>query len=348
MRFSSNIIAGMGSIKSLWTNIEDLKLPRDIVIISGKKTFDVAGKLVYNVISQESPNVTAIVDDVKPTNDFVKQLKEKLKNSGPSKHTIVAVGGGSVVDVCKFISKELEWPLVAIPTTLSSDAIATSFSVLWGNEKNEAISTVSPSIVIGDYDILKNQPKRFISAGVGDMISKYTALYDWRLGFWFKNEAYNEFAARIAESTSELLISRIEDVSKMNYIGIETLFLAEITDAYLMELSGTTRVAAGSEHLFSFAMETETAKGMHGEYCGLGSIMMSYLQNKKITNNIRETLLKVSAPTSIDETDIKREQIVRALTKAHKMRNWYTILGENGLSEGSAERLARYTKVATF
>ena len=46
-----------------------------------------------------------------------------------------------------------------------------------------------------------------------------------------------------------------------------------------------------------------------------------------------------------EEVDVKPGEIVKALTMAHKMRNWYTILCTNGLSEGSAERLARYSQV---
>ena len=72
--------------------------------------------------------------------------------------------------------------------------------------------------------------------------------------------------------------------------------------------------------------------------------MMSYLQSRE-NLDIRGYLQAGGLPTNIQEAEISRENVVRALTVAHKMRPWYTILGLNGLSEGSAERLARYTQI---
>ncbi|WP_298276404.1 iron-containing alcohol dehydrogenase, partial [Ferroplasma sp.] len=60
-------------------------------------------------------------------------------------------------------------------------------------------------MIIGDYEILKKQPIKYIHAGVGDMLSKISALYDWRLSFWLNNEIYNDFAMNVAKSTTELL-----------------------------------------------------------------------------------------------------------------------------------------------
>ncbi len=344
MKFSSNIAAGLGSVKSLGEYFEDLKLSRKALIISGEKSYQVAGEMVSKSLQGSNIQTEEFIGKFEPTRETAEKFISKLLKYKGTETAIVAIGGGSVADICKYVAKELNLDLVVIPTLLASDAIATGYSVLWEKGKNQAIQTKTPSLIVGDYEILRNQPKRFVSAGAGDMLSKISALYDWRLAFWLGNESYNDFAMNVAKSTTELLEKRILDVSKMNYIGIETLFLAEVTDGYLMELSGSTRVAAGSEHLFAFAMETLDLNGIHGEYCALGTILMSYLQSRDKMDT-REYLQAVGAPTTASELDIKPYSIVKALTMAHKMRPWYTILGQNGLSEGSAERLARYTHV---
>ncbi|WP_162509505.1 hypothetical protein [Thermogymnomonas acidicola] len=41
---------------------------------------------------------------------------------------------------------------------------------------------------------------------------------------------------------------------------------------------------------------------------------------------------------------IKKEQVVGALTRAHRMRPWYTIMGRDGLSEGGQQRGWRGTR----
>ena len=343
MKFSPSIAAGLGSINSIGEVLSDLQM-KDIILVSGETSYSMFGQTVKKSLESHGFMVHEIIGQFNPTNEGIEKLRADLFSAGSEKIPLVALGGGVVIDLCKYVASELERQLIVIPTLLSSDAIASGYSVIRNGSVNTAIRTKSPNMIIGDYDILKRQPKKYVAAGVGDMLSKVSALFDWRLSFWMGGESYNDFAMTVARSTTELLQKRILDVAKMNYIGIETLFLSEVTDGYLMELAGSTRVAAGSEHLFTFALEPLEPGGLHGFYCGLGTIMMSYLQSRD-NLDIRGYLQAAGLPTNIEEAGIKRENVISALTRAHKMRQWYTILGVNGLSEGSAERLARYTQI---
>lgn len=346
MRFSSNIAAGLGSLDSVGDYLAEIYHGKTIFILSGQKTFDIAGKAVQRSLERNGFDCRLLTGEFSAELGTAENLSNAVGNARNRNDdvTLLAVGGGTVMDLAKYISFKQGIKFVAIPTLLSSDAMATGYSVLREHGQNMAIRTKAPDLIIGDYEILKNQPKRFVAAGVGDMLSKISALFDWRLGFWLGNETYSDFAMNVAKSTTDLLEKRILDVARMNYIGIETLFLAEVTDGYLMELSGTTRVAAGSEHLFAFAMEHLAGSGLHGEYCALGTIMMSYLQSRH-DHDVKGFLQAAGVPTTAAELELKAHDIVHALTVAHRMRPWYTILGTNGLSEGSADRLARYTGI---
>lgn len=345
MKFSYNIQAGFGSLKNIGTEIQDMGISGRIIIVSGETAFSIAGKVIEESLCSIGYSVEPIVCNITPTFEFANTMVENIRKILDDRETfIIGVGGGSTLDICKYVCSKLNLNLIAVPTLLSSDAIATGYSVLWQSGKNKAVSTQAPFFIVGDYDVLGKQPKHYVASGVGDMLSKISALYDWRLGFWLGDEKYNDFAQNVAMSTTELLKTRIDDVAKMNYIGIETLFLSEVTDGYLMQIAGTTRVAAGSEHLFTFALENILGRGDHGIFCGIGTIMMSYLQNRGEAK-VKNYLHAVGAPVSAREMDIKPADIVKALTTAHTMRPWYTILGANGICEGKAERLARYTQI---
>lgn len=343
MRFSSNVLAGNGLVKSLPDHLTSLGMPPSAIVLCGEKAYRVAGKAAVTAV-ERSFGVERVEAAHEPSFREADILYRAISSKGVDGKFILAIGGGVTIDTAKHVAQKLHVPLVVIPTLLSSNAIASGFSVLWKDGKSNAIPTMVPTAVIGDYDILKNQPRRYVSAGAGDMLSKCSALYDWRLGFWLGGESYNDFAMNVAQSTTDLLKRRISDVSSMNYIGIETLFLAEITDGYLMELSGTTRVAAGSEHLFTFAVEPKSHGALHGELCGLGTIMMHYLQTRD-REEVRKLLESAGAPTTAKQLGIPPKEIVKALTVAHRTRKWYTILGNTGLSEGAAERLAKYSGV---
>ena len=84
---------------------------------------------------------------------------------------------------------------------------------------------------------------------------------------------------------------------------------------------------------------------MHGEQCGVGSIMMVYLHGGD-WEKIRDTLKKIGAPTTSEELGVSKRKIIEALVRAHKIRpERYTILGETGLTPKAAKRVAKITGV---
>ncbi|WP_069807426.1 iron-containing alcohol dehydrogenase [Vulcanisaeta thermophila] len=342
IRFSINMTAGLGSIETIAEVLENVGFPRKLTVIGGPTTMKLIGNEVTKRLIEGGFIVNTEVVEGGATKENADELVNRVRKSGSE--GIVGVGGGSIIDLAKYVGHVLNLRVVSVPTTLSSDAIASPFSVIWSGGKSMAIKTKAPDVIIGDYDVLLKEPHRFVAAGFGDMIAKYTALYDWRLAYWLGDEPYLDFAAQLADSILQLLIRRVNDVARQNYIGIETLFYAEVTDGYLMELANTTRVAAGCEHLIAFAIESTCNAGIHGEQVGIGTIICAYLQNRDY-RMVRELLSKVGSPTTAEQLGTDKECLIRALTIAHAMRPWYTILGTRGISSTKAERLLRYSGV---
>ena len=85
-----------------------------------------------------------------------------------------------------------------------------------------------------------------------------------------------------------------------------------------ISIAGSSRPASGSEHLFSHALDKILDKpALHGEQCGLGTIMMMYLHGGD-WKAIQESLKSVQAPTTAKELNIADEDIIEALMMAHK------------------------------
>ncbi|HIH45423.1 MAG TPA: iron-containing alcohol dehydrogenase, partial [Candidatus Methanoperedenaceae archaeon] len=103
--------------------------------------------------------------------------------------------------------------------------------------------------------------------------------------------------------------------------------------------------ASGSEHKFSHALDRIAPKhALHGEQCGVGTIMMMYLHGGD-WKSIKAAIEKIGAPATARELGVSEEHIVEALVRAHEIRpERYTILG-TGLTEEAARRLAIVTGV---
>ena len=85
--------------------------------------------------------------------------------------------------------------------------------------------------------------------------------------------------------------------------------------------------------------------GLHGEKCGIGSIMMAKLQGQD-WKKIVKTLKDVGAPTTAKQIQLKSNMIVEALMIAQELRpERYTILKEIKMTKKIALNLAKTTKV---
>ena len=113
-----------------------------------------------------------------------------------------------------------------------------------------------------------------------------------------------------------------------------------------MSIAGSSRPCSGAEHLFSHALDIVAGEtSLHGGRTGVGAIMCAYLHGSN-WESIREFLQEIGAPSTAKELKVSPEQVVKALTMAHSLRpERYTILGETGVTEAAAEKVARATGV---
>jgi len=111
-------------------------------------------------------------------------------------------------------------------------------------------------------------------------------------------------------------------------------------------IAGSSRPCSGAEHLFSHAVDKlEPNVGLHGEKCGIGTIMIAKLQGQD-WKKIVKTLKDVGVPTTAKEIGLKSKTLVKALTIAQSLRpERYTILKEVNMTEKKAAILAKSTKV---
>lgn len=86
---------------------------------------------------------------------------------------IVGIGGGRITDLTKAIADRKKIPCVILPSAISTDAPATSRSVLYHPDGSSyAIKyEKSPELIIVDSEIIFRSPLRFFVSGIGDAIT---------------------------------------------------------------------------------------------------------------------------------------------------------------------------------
>lgn len=89
---------------------------------------------------------------------------------------LIGVGGGKCLDTARMAAKRLGVPVIAIPTTASTDAPTAAHSVIYdehGVFAEVEFTAANPLLVLVDLDIIAAAPLRYIVAGMGDAFSTY-------------------------------------------------------------------------------------------------------------------------------------------------------------------------------
>ncbi|MCH7877064.1 MAG: NAD(P)-dependent glycerol-1-phosphate dehydrogenase [Thaumarchaeota archaeon] len=321
--------------------LNSLNKPKKVSLIAGINVQKVLRKKIEKSLKSKKIQFiwhTSKDNQIKSLNQIQKDVKKDNSD------LIVGIGGGRSVDTAKMISFNLGKQFVSLPTAASHDGMASPF-VSVKSDIPHSIMASAPMGVFVDIDVIRKAPSRLLASGCGDLIANMIAVKDWQLGHKKKKEYYGRYAADLAMMSAKIVM---ENSSKFAKEGLDARIIVEglISAGVASCIAGSSRPCSGSEHLFSHALDKiAPGIGLHGEKCGIGTIMMTKLHGQD-WKKIIKTLKDVGAPTTAKQIGLKPDVIIKALTIAQGLRpERYTILNEVKMTEQRAMSLAKSTKV---
>lgn len=287
------------------------------------------GKLIYNQLINIYNNVK-IIEIEENTLDLCFEISNYIINHNYD--IVIGVGGGKTLDVCKYTSYITKKKYISIPTAISHDGIASPIAVLKCKNEVKSLGCSVPSGIIIDLNIIKNSPKQLIKAGIGDTLSNYTAIKDWKLAEKVNNSTIDDFAIILSElSTNNVLNYKDKSLDNIEFLKI--ICEACIMSGIAMNLAGSSRPCSGSEHLISHAMDKLDKNIPHGIQVGVSTIISTYLHGEN-QNKIIEFLQLFNLPTTLEEIGINYDEYKYIMKNAKQTRpGRYTILDEIDLSD---------------
>ncbi len=345
MEFPSAILAGHGVINQVADICNKYNLPEDAIIITGENSYRFAGNIVERILKDNKYRVNVIFTKEAST-DNLDAIISGIKTINRKKFFLVGVGGGSKIDLTKLVAFKLHAQYISIPTIASHDGISSPRASLKNENIPVSIEASIPLAVIADTEIILRAPFRFLASGCADVISNITAVMDWKLASRLRNEPYSSSAATLAQYTAETILDNAKNIKpeleESVWVSIKPMLISGIS----MIIAGSSRPTSGAEHMFSHALDRlGVSKALHGEQCGIGTIMMMYLHGGD-WERIKEALKTIGTPTTAKGLGISDNDLIKALTIAHEIRHdRYTILGDKGISKESAYNVAKATGV---
>lgn len=252
--------------------------------------------------------------------------------------TIIGIGGGKTLDVCKYSSYISKKVFVSIPTAIAHDGVASPIAVLKCKESVKSLGCDVPSAIIVDLNIIKDAPIILTKAGIGDTLSNYTAIKDWKLAKEVNNDEINDFSILLSELAVKSVINHCDKCLE-NMDFIKTVVESCIMSGIAMNIAGSSRPCSGSEHLISHSMDKLNKNIPHGIQVGISTIIATYLHGEN-PKNIKHFLEIFNIPTTLDEIGISFDEYLYIMKNAKNTRpGRYTILNEIDLSDENLKKI---------
>ena len=193
---------------------------------------------------------------------------------------IVAVGSGTLNDLCKFSSFQLGLDYMVFATAPSMDGFVSIGAALITNYVKTTYQAHVPLAVIGDTDILAAAPMEMITAGLGDILGKYTCLLDWKMAHIITGEYYCSHIADMVKEAVEIVVEESTRIKDRNPDAGKAVTEALVFSGIAVSFVGNSRPASGSEHHLSHYWEMKfQAEGkkpiLHGIKVGIGMIAVT-------------------------------------------------------------------------
>ena len=268
---------GAGALDNLGIYLKELQLQK-VVVLFGNGLVEMFGSTVMEALQQEDIDILEYQElDTVRLEDLT-----SLAFSMPAKtQAVIGIGGGKVIDGAKYCGFLRNLPFISIPTSASSDGFSSASASLLVEGRRKSVPAKLAYGIVVDTKIIRSAPEKFLYSGIGDMVSKITALYDWIFEEEHGYGKVNDFAVMIAKKA-------VNSFVRTPFTSIQDdLFLKELLDSLAMsgianEIAGGSAPTSGSEHLISHALDKLLeVPQLHGVQVGIATYVMAVVQDHR-------------------------------------------------------------------
>ncbi len=281
--------------------VEELGLgPRLAVVLDPDTERALGGRVVAALARPRPPEVLRLPE--RPRADLA--TGERILREARGCSGLVAVGAGTVNDLCKFVAARLGRPYAVFATAPSMNGYVSGNAALTVDGHKRSLSAVPPAGAFFDLEVLAAAPVRLIRAGLGDSLCRSTAQRDWLLSHMLLGTPYREAPfALLAADEPELLAGAAALVTG-DREAVRRLVRTLVLSGLGMTLCGGSQPASQGEHLLGHYAEmmapARAPAPLHGEQIAVTTLTMARLQERMLAAGPPEL-----RPTTIRRADLE-------------------------------------------
>lgn len=254
--------------------VAGLELGSRLAVVGDENTWPVLGARVAAAL----PGAEAIVlDHPKADEANADRLQERARHVDG----LVAVGSGTINDLCKYVTHRTGRRSAVFATAASMDGyVTTTVSITRGGFKL-SLPAHSPAGVFFDLSVLAAAPLRMMRAGLGDTVCRSTAQVDWLLSHLLLDTVYAETPYRLMAEDEPRLYALADRLPERDLAAMLSLTRLLILSGLGVLVTNTSHCGSMGEHAISHFIDTFARphpKTLHGEQVGIATWSMARLQ----------------------------------------------------------------------
>jgi glycerol-1-phosphate dehydrogenase [NAD(P)+] len=274
-----------------------------LAVVSDQNTHDVMGARIESALRKIASVDSVVLDHPHADEENVALLTDRVRHAD----AVVAVGSGTINDLCKYVTALDGRPYCVFGTAPSMNGYtSTTASITQASGLKVSKPAHAPKGVFIDLTVNAAAPTYLIASGFGDCLVRSVAQVDCWLSRSLMGTYYSELPFQIEMPDEAELMKRAAGLAKGDIEAVGYLHRVLTLCGFGVSFTGTTNHGSMGEHQIShyidcFAGDRHPGT-LHGQQVGVASLTMARLQAKILAS---DTPPIVSA-TKIDEAGMRR------------------------------------------
>ncbi len=258
-----------------------LGLGRRLAVVSDRTTHGVLGARVEAALAGRA-EVDSVVLAERPHADDA--TVARIRAATASADALIAVGSGTINDLCKYASAQDRKPYAVFGTAPSMNGYTSLNAAITVHGHKKSLSAQAPCGAFLDLSVLCAAPPRMIRSGLGDSLCRPTAQADWMLAHLLFDQPYRTAPFMLLAGDEEVLFRDCAGLMSGDLAAMESLVRTLILSGFGTAIVGDSRPASQGEHLISHYADMfgdpAWPASFHGEQIGVTTLTMARLQQR--------------------------------------------------------------------
>ena len=283
--------------------VASLKLGHRLALVADQATYDAMGARVAEALRELGPIETIVLDRPHADMAEVRSLTEKLRGFD----AVVAVGSGTVNDLCKYVTGLDGRRYCVFATAASMNGYTSSTaSLTLDSGLKVSLPSHTPAGFFVDLKVSAAAPPYLAASGFADCLARSVAQNDWWMSHRLLGTAYFHEPYTIQAADEVELNKRAGNLPKGDIEAMGYLYRVLTLCGLGISFTGISHHGSMGEHQISHYIDCFAGArhpgSLHGQQVGVASLSMARLQQQMLASD---------RPPSVHATHIDPAGMVR-------------------------------------